>query len=137
MYAHSPHEFMFSSSLTFWEAAGHFDHPSFTFSGFFSSLCMPSPSSGSHRNIVVHSDHSLFNFVHVCCVFGLLAKPCFVLGCSPVVTIINHVYEKVCSFVVSLVLLCNGILCHRVSGILFFCVDIVVCCVCIFFLGLN
>ena len=53
--------------------------------------------------------------------------------CSPVVTIINHVYEKVCSFVVSLVLLCNGILCHRVSGSMFCCVNIVVFYVSIFF----
>ena len=50
---------------------------------------------------------------------------------------ITRFYEKAWSFVVSSVLLCNGLLYHRVSGSLFCCVDIVVCCVCIFFIGLN
>ena len=57
----------------------------------FSLVCMPSPSSVSHRNVVVHSDHCLFHSVHARCAFVLLAEPCFVLGCSPVVTILSRV----------------------------------------------
>ena len=49
----------------------------------------------------------------------------------------HSIYEKEWLSVVSSVLLCNGLLYHRVSGSLFCCVDIVVCCVCIFFLVLN
>ena len=42
-----------------------------------------------------------------------------------------------CPSMVSSGWLCNGLLYHEVSGSLFCCVDIVVCCVCIFFLGMN
>ena len=104
----------------------------------FSASCMPSPSSSSHRNIVVHSNHSLFHSVHVCCVFIMLAELCFILGCSPVVTILSRAkvrgllfvermssdstrfYEKEWSSMVSSVLLRNGLLYDRVSGSLFF-----------------
>ena len=122
----------------------------------FSSWCMPSPSSGSHRNIVIHCNYSLFHSVHAHCSFTVLAELCFVWGCWPIVTILSHAkvrgllyllnkwaveitwfYEKEWSSVVSSVFLCNGLLCHRVSESMFCCVDIVVCFVCIFFLGLN
>ena len=150
-----PHAFTFSSSITFWGETRRI-WSSILHVFRFSASCMPSPSSGSHRNIVVHSDHSLFHSIHACCVFVLLIEPCFVLVCSPVVTILSHTkvwgllcllnewvveitqfYEKEWSFFVSSVLLCSGILCHRVSGSLFCCVDSVVCYVCIFLLGLN
>ena len=100
-----PHAFTFSSSLMFLESGWTFYiiHPSFTWSSqeakpswvfilhvfSFSSLSMSSPSSGSHWNVLVHSDHSLFHFVHEHCVFVLFVEPCFVLVCSPVVTIPN------------------------------------------------
>ena len=58
-------------------------------------------------------------------------------GHFPVVTILSHVMRNICSSMVSLVLLCNGLLCHRVGGILFCCVDIMVCCVVHPCLGLN
>ena len=141
-------------------------HPSFTWSSqavepswvfilhilSFSIGFMPSPSSGSHWNILVHSNHSLFHSVHVRYMFVLLVELCFVLGWSPVVTILSRTkvqgllcllnewvveiirfYEKEWSSVVSSVLLCNGLLCHRVSGSLFCCVDIVIWCVSISF----
>ena len=50
---------------------------------------------------------------------------------------ITWFYEGEWVAMVSPVLLCNGLLCHRVSGSLFCYVDIVICCVCIFFLGLD
>ena len=126
------HVFIFphvlESSGMFWSSILHVFN-------FFSSICMPSPPFASHRNVVVHySDHSLFHYVHARCAFILLAEPCFVLGWSPVVTILSRAkvwgilcllnewaveitrfYEKEWSFMVSLVLLCNGLLCHRVE----------------------
>ena len=50
---------------------------------------------------------------------------------------ITQFYEKEWSSVVSLVLLCNDLLCHGGSGSMFCCVDIVVCCVVHPGLGLN
>ena len=83
------HVFIFPHVL---ESGGtFFYHPSFMFSNFFSSLCMPNSSSGSHQKVVVHSDHSLFHSVPARCTFVLLAEPCFVLGCSHVVTTLSHV----------------------------------------------
>ena len=49
---------------------------------FISSLCMPSPSYGSHQNAVVHSNHSLFHYVHERCAMVQLLEPCFFLDCS-------------------------------------------------------
>ena len=86
---------------------------------FFPSLCMPSPSSGSQRNVVVHSDHFLFHSMHVRCAFTSFYRTVFVLGCFLL-------------FPPSM-LLCIGILCHRGSGSLFCFVNIGVCCVCAFF----
>ena len=116
---------MFSSFLMLWGAAGHFLSSILHVSIFVSSMSMLSPSYGSHRNVVVHSDHSLFHSVHAYCAFILLAEPCFVLGWSPVITILSRTkvwgllcflnkwameitrfYEKEWSYMVSSVLLC-------------------------------
>ena len=125
-YAHSLMHSRFHRPSHFGERWEVFVHPSFTFlvSFFFSFVEAQSIIWFSPKNVVVDFDHSLFHYVQACDAFY---RFCRILFCSGLFTL----------FLPSSVLLCNGLLCHRVSGSLFCCVDIVVFYVCIFFLGLN
>ena len=113
-----PHAFTFSSSLMFWGAAIRFDHPSFMFSVFFPCFACP-----VHH---VALTKTLWSILIV--LYSILCMHNVRSSCLQ-----KHVlFGVICLLFRSSVLLSNGILCHRVSGSLFYCVGIVVCCVCIF-----
>ena len=102
-----------------WEAVGRFDHPSFTFSVFFPRCACP-----VHHLALTEMLWSILIILYSILCMCAVRSSCLQ----------NHVLFWVVRLLLrSSVLLCNGLLCHIVSGSMFCCVDIVVCCVCIFF----